>query len=234
MTNQIISVPVTLQIQEDVAKIIARAEFEGVYSSKNGDLRLQELERNNITPETLAEYFMQLQVLVCAFAEDLRTIGNGALKEFGFRFSELKNLWMPSITATILSQVGDCQIGNYRLEVCVPADGKVDRKFVIEMSENLYNCAHLLYANKDQIGVAQKVINPDFMANIVVAMDSSARSAEVRCKDGSNPDIRMKMLATLSGLVLVNSAYQILYPVVDYVTYGRPAEVLNIDDVAER
>lgn len=226
MSIKMVKVPVTLQKQEDVAKIIARAEFEGIYSSHGADIKLKKLEEAKITPERLAKYFNELQILVAAFAEDKRSVGGTALKKLGFKFSELRNLYLPVVTATILSQVGDCQIGNYVVEVYAPTDGKVDRKFIIEMSEALYENSHILYAQKDQIGNAKAVINKDFMANIVISLDSDSRVANVYSKDGTNPDIKFKALATFAGISLVNSAYSILYPVVDYVEYGRPNDYI--------
>lgn len=228
MSIKNVKVPVTLKLQEDVAKIIARSEFEGIYSSHGSELKLEELAKAGITPERLAKYFVQLQVLTCAFAEDRRDINAGCLRILNFRFSELKNLYLTPIIATILSQVGDVQIGNYVIEVCVPEDGKVEREFIIQMSEALYENSHILYAQKDQIGNAKATINADFMANIVTVMDTSERVATVSSKDGTNPDIKFKALATLAGISLVNDAYSILYPVVDYVSYGRPGDYLAI------
>jgi hypothetical protein len=228
MSIQNVKVPVTLIMQEDVAKLIARAEFEGIYSTHGAELKLQELKAAGITPATLATYFSQLQVLTCAFAEDKRDVNAGKLRDLKFRFSELKNLYLTPIIATILSQVGDVQIGNYMIEVCVPADGIVERDFVIKMSEALYENQHLLYSQRDQIGQAKAAINADFMANIVTTMDATERVATVRSKDGYNPDVKFKALATLAGVSLVNSAYSILYPVVDYVEYGRPGDYLAI------
>lgn len=228
MSIQNVKVPVTLKMQEDVAMIIARNEFAGIFSSHGSELKLKELEDAGITPESLAKYFVQLQVLTCAFAQDKRDINSKCLKSFGFRFSELRNLYLTSIIATVLSQVGDVQIGNYMIEVNTPTDGIVERDFVIKMSEALYEHAHILYAQKDQIGNAKATINADFMANIVTVMDASERVATVRSKDGSNPDVKFKALATLAGLSLVNAAYSILYPVVDYIDYGKPSDYLAL------
>lgn len=229
MSIKMVKVPVTLSVQEEVAKIIARAELEGVYSSHGAELKLKQLEEAGINAASLAKYFMQLQVLVGAFCEDKRAVDGTSLKKYGFRFSELKNLYLPVVTATVLSQVGDVQIGNYLVEVCAPAEGVVDRKFVIEMSEALYENSHILYAQKDQIGVANADINADFMANIVTAMDFETRVANVCSKDGTNPDVKLKALATFAGLTLVNATYSILYPVVDFVDYGRPSNYLAIE-----
>lgn len=223
-----VKVPVTLNMQEDVAKIIARSEFQAVYEGHGTEIKITELERAGITPDTLAKYFMQLQVLTCAFAVDKRDIQAKTLRDFGFRFSELKNLYLPPIMATILSQIGDCVIGNYIVEVCVPADGVVERDFIIKMSEALYENQHILYCQKDQIGNAKAIINEDFMANIVVAMDTDEKSAEIRSKDGYNPDVKIKVLSMLAGVTLVNAAYSILYPVCDFVNYGRPADYIAV------
>lgn len=230
MSIQNVKVPVTLNMQEGVAKIIARAEMEGIYAQHGAEIKLKKLEEANITEENLARYFIQLQALTCAFAQDKRDVGSGALHELGFRFAELKNLYLTPIIATILSQVGDCTIGNYTIEVCASKVGEVDRDFVIEMSEALYENSHILYAQRDQIGNAKAVINPEFMANIVTSMNEDSRTAEVKSKDGMNPDIKMKALATLAGLSLVNSSYSILYPVVDYLDYGKPGDYLAVSN----
>ena len=228
MSIQVIKVPVTLQIQEDVATIIARSEFEGVYSQHGADIKLAQLEKAGITENALAKYFTQLQYLVCAFAEAKRDPSSDKLRKAGFGFGELRKLYLPSICATILSQVGDVQIGNYMIEVYAPKSGKVERKFIIEMSEALYENSHILYAQRDQIGNANALINADFMANIVTTMDTTDRTAEVRSKDGTNPDIKLRAMATLAGVCLVNSALSVLYPVVDYVHYGRPGDYLAV------
>ena len=225
---KIVKVPVTLSIQEDVADIVARGEFSGIFSSHGAELKLKTLKEAGITPRSVAAYFMNLQVLTCAFAQDKRLINGGALRKYGFRFSELRNLYLPSITATILSQVGDVQIGSYMVEVSVPADGKVDRDFVIKMSEALYENRNILYAQRDQIGVVNANINPEFMANIVLAMDRSERVATVQSKDGTNPDVKFKALAVCAGICLVNASMQILYPVIDYVAYGDTTGYLEI------
>lgn len=228
MSTKQISIEVTLSNKEEVAKIIAAAELSPMYDAKNAELKLEKLESEGITQGSLAKYFLNLQQLVCAFAHDKRDMTAGKLKKFGFRFSELRGLYLPTAMATILSQVGDVVIGNYRVEVVSPADGNVDRKFVIDMSEKLYQNAHLLYAERDQIGVANVEYNPEFMANIVANLAEEKRQAEVLSKDGTNPDPRLKFMAILAGINLVNSSYQILYPVVDYINYGQPGEALAL------
>lgn len=232
MSIQIIKVPVTLKMQEGVANIIARAELEGVYSQDGADFKLKKLEDSGITEESLSEYYIQLQYLVCAFAEAKRSLVSRTLSSTGFRFSELRSLYLPTIAATLLSQVGDVTIGNYAIEVYAPETGKIDRKFIIQMSEALYANSHILYSQRDQIGVANVIYNPDFMANIVTSMAEDIRQAEVKSKDGVNPDPRWKAFAALTGLSLVNQAFSILYPVVDYVQYGRPSDYLAINTEA--
>lgn len=222
MSTKQIPIEVTLSIKEEVAKIIAAAELAPLYDAKNAELKFKSLEAEGITQESMTKYYLNLQILVCAFAHDKRVIGAGKLKSFGFRFSELKGLYLPTIMATILSQVGDVVIGNYRVEVVAPADGKVDRTFVLEMSEKLFRNSHILFAMNDQIGVANVEYNPEFMANIIANLVEEKREAEVASKDGTNPDPRLKLMAVLAGINLVNSSYQILYPVVDYISYGRP------------
>lgn len=229
MAYKMVSVPVTLKMQEDVAAIVARAELQGVYSEKNAEIKLTRLAEDGISEDNLKKYFEQLSYLVTCFAQDKRDLNSKKLVTAGFGFAELRMLYLPTLTATILSQVGDCKIGNYMVEVQAPEGKvKVDRNFIIEMSEALYRNRDILFSEKDQIGVANVQINPDFMCNIVTACES--RVAEVLSKDGTNPDIRMKLLATLAGISLVNATYSILYPVVDYVSYGTPSDYYHIDN----
>lgn len=229
MATKVISIPVTLKFNDDVAKVIARAELQGVYSEKNASLIIKQLNSDGIHERNLAEYYKQLGYLVCCFAKDKRDVNAHSLHSVGFNFSELRHLYLPTLIATILSQVGDCKIGNYLVEVEPPAE-KVDvnRDFIISMSEALYRNQHLLYCNRDQIGVANAAINADFMCNIITALNPSTKEAEVLTKDGSKPDVRYKALATFAGLSLVNDAYSILYPVIDYVYYGKPSDYYEL------
>jgi len=228
MATKQIKIEVTLVNKGEVADIIAASELAPMYDAKNAELKLKQLENEGITQESLAKYFLNLQVLVCKFAEDKRKIGNCGLRSLGFHFSELRGLYLPTLTATILSQVGDVVIGNYRVEVVAPKDGEVDRNFVIEMSEKLFRNRHLLFSERDQIGNANAVYNADFMANVICNMSEETRQAEVVSKDGTNPDVRLKLMAVLAGINLVNASYQILYPVVDYIDYGQPGDAIAL------
>ena len=227
-TTKTITIEVAIQRKEEVAKIVAAAELRSLFDAKNAELKMASLERDGITQASLAKYYLNLQTLVGAFAEDKRKVSGGALKKLGFRMSELRLLYLPTLTATILSQVGDVTIGNYRVEVHASAKDKVDRDFVIEMSEALYRNKHIIFCERDQIGVLNREYNPEFMANVIMNLHEETRTAEVVSKDGTNPDVRLKAMAVFAGLNLVNTALSVLYPVVDYVDYGEPGDTIAI------
>ena len=227
-TNKQIIIDVTMQENSEVANIIARAELAPVWDEKNAQIKLEELEKNGITQDSLARYYTQLQTLVGLWCQAKRDISFDGLKKARFRFSEVKNVYLPTLMATILSQVGDVTIGNYRVEVAAAADAEVDRDFIIRMSEGLRDCRHILFAEKDQIGVANREVVADFMASVVLTMNATERSATVVSKDGTNPDPRLKLLSILAGIRLVNDAYSILYPVTDYISYAQPGDAIKI------
>lgn len=244
-----IKVGVTLKPNKEIASIIGRAEMAAAYS-KNSDVLLKKLESKGITEERLARYYYQLQILVCAYAHDRRMIGSRNLKDLGFRFNDMKNLYLPVISATILSQIGDCTIGNYDIEVeaikGIEAKGKndatdegassegdedwkvIDKAWIIEMSNALRDCRDLFPAYDGQLGNTHTKYSPDFMCNILTALEATTYQCEVRSKDGYNPDQKLKALAAFAGITLVNQAFQILYTEVDFIRLDRPDAMLAI------
>jgi hypothetical protein len=229
MTTNFISVPVTLVTNSEVAKIIAMSELEGIYSSNGAEMKLQKLEADGITVESLAQYFMDCATIQCAFVQQKRSMSSLALKNLGFRFSEPKNLYLPVLMATILSQIGDVVVSKaYHIEVCVAADAKVDRDSVIAMSEALYRNAGILQSAKDQIGVANREVQSDVMSTIVLTMDDVTHVAKTGSMvTAENVDSRCRFLATCAGLTLVNTALSVLYPFEDYICCVRPRSVVS-------
>ena len=234
MNIQKVKVHVTLTEREEVATLIARAEMEGIVSGHGAEFKLKRLEEAGITEETLAQYYRYCQAITCAFCQDAREIAGNNLKSMGFRFAEIKSLYLPTITATILSQVGDCELGNYMIMVDAMKDIVVDRDFVIKMSNALYDNSDILYAQKGQIGIASREINKDFMAIIVTSLSTESREAEIRVHTSQeNPDAKFKALAMFAGLTLVNSAYDILYPKYDNIELARPTRSIAVQGVGQ-
>jgi hypothetical protein len=229
MTTNPISVPVTLVTNPEVAKIIAMGELEGVYSSNGAEVKLKKLEADGITVESLAQYFMDCATIQCAFVQQKRQMSSLALQKLGFRFSEPKNLYLPVLMSTILSQIGDVVIADaYHIEVCAAADAQVDHDTVIAMSEALYRNDHIIHSTKDQIGVANREVQRDVMSTIVLAMDNTTYTATTGTMVGQNGvDSRCRFLAACAGITLVNTAFAVLYPFEDYIRCGRPTSIVK-------
>lgn len=231
MNIQKVKVHVTLKQREEVSNIIARAEMEGIYAGHGAQFKTDRLAAAGITEGTLAQYYRYCQAITCAFIEDSRQVSGKALHDLGFRFSEVKNLYLPTIMATILSQVGDCEIGGYSIMVDAMKDVVVDKNFVVQMSNALYNNSDILYAQKGQIGVVGREINKDFMAIIVTALSTEECEAQVNVHNGvENPDDKFKALAMFAGTTLVNEAYSILYPKYDTIELTRPTKYLAVQN----
>ena len=228
MSNRIIPVGVTVDVKDEVAKAVAMAELEGVFSSTGADAKLKALADSEITVESLARYFKELTYLQAAFCEQKREPSSIALRDLGFTFSEPKNLYLPILTATILANMGDVAIGPYHIEVCAAAEAKVDRTFIFQMSEALYRNQHILACGKDQIGVANREVPADMMASIVVTMSTSDQVLCTRTFTGVNPDSRAVALNAMMGIVLKDAALNVLYPFEDYVTYARPSRIVAL------
>lgn len=227
MISKNVCVGVTVKVNSEVAYAVARAELEGIYSSAGAECKLAQLEVDKINVKSLAKYYTQCAYLQAAFCEDKRSPGS-KLKELGFRFSELKQLFLPTLTATILSQMGDVAIGGYRIEVYAAADAKVDHDWIVGFSEALYRNQHLLFCDKDQIGVANREADPNMMSAICVTVCEPEKVIQAGVFTGTNPDSRAIALNTMMGIVLVNQAYGILYPFEDYLYYGRPSTIVSI------
>lgn len=230
MTNKLLRVELTLSVNDQVAAAIARAELEGVYSSSAAALKLKELEESGITFETLKRYFKECAYLQAAFCQDRRNFSDSELRKLGFRFSELKQLYLPTLTATVLSQLGDVVIGGYRIEVYAAAEAKVDHKWILEMSEALYSKQHILFCEKDQIGVANRQADANMMSAIVVTIDEADKVIKAGVMTGTQPDSRAIALGVMMGLTLRNAAYGILYPFEEYIPYGRPSGIVSISN----
>lgn len=229
MITKITPVHVTVNVNKSVAIALARAEMEGVYSMNGATAILERLEKDGINEENLAEYFIQCANLQAAFCQDKRNEGNtSVLRTYGFRFSTVRTLYLPVLAATILSQMGDCNIGPYDVRVCAAADAKVDAKFVAKMSAALDKNRHFILAERDQIGVANRDISPDMMSSIVVTITEDDHALETGTMVGTRPDRRAMFMSAMMGLVLVNQANNILYPFQDYFNYADPGDVVSV------
>lgn len=229
MTAKFTPVHVTVKVSKSVAMALARAEMEGVYSMNGATAVLARLEQDGITEERLAEYFMQCALVQAAFCQDKRNEGNDSvLRKYGFRFSTVRTLYLPVLSATILSQMGDCKIGPYDIRVCAAADAKVDAKFMAEMSAALDKNRHFILAERDQIGVANAAIAPDMMSSIVVTITEDDHSVETGTMVGTSPDPRAAFFSAMMGLVLVQTANSVLYPFQDYFNYADPGRIVSV------
>lgn len=222
-------IPVILNIDQDITKRLAKAELEPVWSAKNGSLKLQELAKLGITDVELAKYYTELVEIVSAMCEANRSPESGALDKVKFKPHEIRGLYVPVLFATILSQIGDVKIGNFRVEVKSKIETKVDRKFVLDMSEKLLDVQHILPNENGQIVIGREG-NPDVMASVLLSVNANEKAAAVATQDGQNPDDRCKLMAVAAGIQLVNQAHMILFTDHDYVMYGRPGDSIALQN----
>lgn len=219
-------IKVNINITKEVAEVLARATILPVYDQKSAGIKLRRLEEAGINEESLTQYFMQVATLVEAWHAAKRSIAeNVTLKKYKFAFGELRQLYLPALFATVVSQVGDVKIGSYDIQITPRREGVVDREFIIRMSEALYENDAIIFAERDQIGVANREGNASVMSTIVLVLDHVTRDAEVATQTGQAVDDKAKLLSTLAGIELVNKAHTVLYPNVDYVNYGNPGSV---------
>lgn len=232
MNHKVMQVGVTIAPETEVAKAIAMSELEAIYSSSGASLKLQKLEEDGINVETLTRYFLECAAIQAAFCEQKREFNSTALKDLDFKFSEVKDLYLPVLSATILSQMGDVSVGPYNIQVCANAEFKVDRTWVIQFSEALYRNQSIILCQKDQIGVMNRAATPDMMCSIVTSMSTVDKVIQVNTMVGASPDDRCGAFAALMGITLVNKAHDVLYPFESYIEYGRPGRIVATSNTA--
>jgi hypothetical protein len=205
---------------------VANTEFDAVLSSAGAALKMQTLESAGITPESLAEYFGCCLAVQAAFCEQKRE-SNGVLGKYGFGFSQVKNLYLTPMIATVCACLGDVEMGPYHVEVVANAEFKVDPEWMRAMSQALYENQNIPYCQMDQIGVANRQVDADFMSSFVYVTDEASHEMEIRSHSGSI-DERCTFINGLMGLTLIDMNDSRLYPFEGYYHYGNPRGIVAI------
>lgn len=209
MNSRFIPIGVKINVEPEVANLVARTELQGVMSGSAAEYKSKILADDGITVESLARYFVLCAQTQACFAEAKRDGGYDFKKETGLSFSDPRKLYLPPLMATILANIGDAKEGNYTIEVH-GSTFQSDTTFMWTISEALYRHQDILYCQNDQIGVANRNVDPGMMASIVVSLGTD-HTVHTYSIDGSIDD-RRAGLAALAGVTLVDTAQSLIYP----------------------